>query len=123
MNKKRSITGLTVKNIKKSSVCKILQNHHFSCGLVLCSNHACEALVTSSVTARFARRLSNYHVIWNIIKSLCYMEYYQITMLYGILSNHHATWNIIKSPCYMEHLLNHHVIWNVIKSPYYMEYY
>ena len=38
-------------------MCKILQNHNFSCRLALCHKHACEALVTPSVAARFASRL------------------------------------------------------------------
>ena len=34
-----------------------MQNHNFSCGLGSYHAHACKALVTPSVTARFVRRL------------------------------------------------------------------
>ena len=56
-SKKRSISACNGQKYKKiSSVCKILQNHNFSCGPAICDNHACEALVTPSVTARSARK-------------------------------------------------------------------
>ena len=34
-----------------------MQNHNCSCGFGRCHAHACEALVTSSVSARYTRRL------------------------------------------------------------------
>ena len=50
----------TVKKIKKKiSVCKILQNHNFSCMLGRCHVHTCKELVAPSATVHCARRSIN----------------------------------------------------------------